>query len=131
LKLRFPYIVMTAGYCAIIFYLSSLSDVSVPGFEFPGADKAAHALIYGGLAATVWYGLKQSNEIVKRGLLLGMPLLFALMYGLSDEYHQLYVPGRAFDWLDWLADGVGALMAVLALNYWDERRSTKRTPVDS
>ena len=127
MKLRFPYIVMTAGYCAIIFYVSSLTDVSVPGFEFPGADKAAHALIYAGLAATVWYGLQRSNVTVSRGLSLGVPLVFALVYALSDEYHQLYVPGREFDWLDWLADGVGAATAVLALSYWDGKRS----PADS
>ena len=131
MKLRFPYIVMTAGYCAIIFYLSSRADISMPSWAFLGADKAAHALIYGGLAATVWYGLQRSNETVSRGLSLGVPLVFAWVYGLSDEYHQLYVPGREFEWLDWLADGVGAAVAVAGLGYWDGRRSPEDTPVDS
>ncbi|MCD6268587.1 MAG: VanZ family protein, partial [Deltaproteobacteria bacterium] len=30
-----------------------------------------------------------------------------LLYGLSDEIHQYYVPNREFSWMDLLADGAG------------------------
>ena len=131
LRMRFPYVVVTAGYCAIIFYLSSLEDVPVPGLDIPGMDKVMHAVLYGGLAATVWHGLRRSNETVNRGLLFAVPMIFALLYGLSDEYHQLHVPGRAFDWLDCVADGVGAAMAPAGLNYWDSKRSGGESAADS
>ena len=36
--------------------------------------------------------------------------VMALAYGLSDELHQAYVPGRQSSFYDVLADGAGALL---------------------
>ncbi len=55
-------------------------------------------------------------------------MLAAILYGLSDEIHQLYVPGRMFDILDILADSFGALLFILG--YWFLRRFRK-TPEPS
>lgn len=130
-KLRSPYVVVTAAYCAVIYYLSSLPDTALPNLSFPGADKAVHAVMYGGLAATLWYGLRRSNEEARRAVLVGVPLVFALLYGLIDEYHQLHVPGRAFDWLDWVADAVGAAVALGGVSFWDRNHSLDDEPTDS
>jgi VanZ family protein len=35
-----------------------------------------------------------------------------LLYGVSDEIHQLFVPGRGFQYYDILMDGVGALIGL-------------------
>ena len=37
-----------------------------------------------------------------------------LGYGLLDEIHQGFVPGRDPDWLDWLVDASGGLLGILA-----------------
>jgi VanZ family protein len=34
----------------------------------------------------------------------------ASLYGVSDEFHQLFVPGRACDPVDWLVDTCGATL---------------------
>ena len=39
----------------------------------------------------------------------------SVLYGFTDEIHQLYVPGRTADPLDLLADGVGAAIGAAAL----------------
>jgi VanZ family protein len=36
-----------------------------------------------------------------------------IVWGIFTEIIQLYVPGRSFDLLDWAADSLGALLALL------------------
>jgi VanZ family protein len=43
-------------------------------------------------------------------------VFLAWLYALSDEFHQLYVPGRTADWTDILFDWLGA--AVGAWLWW-------------
>ena len=42
--------------------------------------------------------------------LLISSLIFSSLYGLSDEWHQYYVPGRMSDVADWVADTLGAVL---------------------
>jgi len=122
-RLHWPYALLTAMYCAGIFYLSSrpnLPDAPAPWFEFEGMDKLAHATLYGGLAGVVSLGLWRSSHSIARPWHFAIPIAFALAYGLTDEIHQRYVPNRTFEWLDLLADGVGAtiVQAVLCPVLW-------------
>ena len=45
----------------------------------------------------------------RRGLLA---LVLATLYGVTDEFHQMFVPGRTADRYDVLADGIGATLGV-------------------
>ncbi len=125
-RFRWPYAVLTALYCAGIFALSaqpSLPDQAPTWLDFPGADKAAHAVVYAGLAALIYVGLIQSNSADPVPLVRAVPIVFATIYGLSDEIHQLFVPNRSFDLLDLLADAGGATISVLALEFWRSHRA--------
>jgi VanZ family protein len=42
-----------------------------------------------------------------------LALLICLLYALSDEFHQLFVPGRSGQFRDVLIDGAGAFLGVL------------------
>jgi VanZ family protein len=87
--------------------------VAPPEFAFPGADKIAHILLYGGLATMAAYGLRRSHP--KLGVIssfLGV-LIFASLYGASDEFHQYFVPPRSCDPFDWLSDTTGAFLALI------------------
>lgn len=42
-------------------------------------------------------------------------MVIAIAYGATDEWHQSYVPERLGSWIDLLYDGVGALIAGVAL----------------
>ncbi|MDX1613690.1 MAG: VanZ family protein [Candidatus Promineifilaceae bacterium] len=56
-------------------------------------------------------------------ILLAAFLLTAL-YGLTDEFHQSFVPGRRATWDDWLVDLLGAfLVGVVLWTRWARQRS--------
>lgn len=42
----------------------------------------------------------------------GLTILFTMLFALSDEVHQLFVPGRAFQIVDLIIDLVGSLFGV-------------------
>ncbi len=93
-------------YCLLIFALSAQSDLdTVSPVVIP--DKIAHLIEYAGfgfLLMRLLRYLEPEAEFVKH---LIWVLSVALIYGLSDEIHQLYVPHREFSWMDMLADGAG------------------------
>ncbi|MGE3841233.1 MAG: VanZ family protein [Vicinamibacterales bacterium] len=99
---------------AAIFMLSAqpaLPDVGV-------SDKQAHGLTYGALAVLVLRALARARW---SGVSMGSALssaVVATLYGVSDEWHQSFVPGRSSDVRDVVADAVGALIAVLAVWLW-------------
>lgn len=41
-------------------------------------------------------------------------VLLCLLYGITDEWHQSFVPGRSPDWHDLRNDTIGAALAMLA-----------------
>ena len=45
---------------------------------------------------------------------LPQPLIIAVLYGLSDETHQIFVPGRYFDLADLLADACGIYLGCIS-----------------
>jgi VanZ family protein len=92
-----------------------VSDMSQPpyidlGFDF--TDKILHALAYFGYGTclTAFYVVNFQNWS-KRALLIGI-ILFGALYGVSDEFHQYFVPGRDCDIFDWLADLTGILISI-------------------
>jgi VanZ family protein len=52
-------------------------------------------------------------------------VLFCIIYGISDEFHQSFIPGRFPNIWDVLADGLGALRVV----GWWRRREGERAKV--
>ena len=54
---------------------------------------------------------KQAITILKRKLCLG--ILFCVCYAISDELHQLFVPGRAGRLFDVCVDGAGACFGMV------------------
>lgn len=57
--------------------------------------------------------------------------LFAALYGLSDEYHQSFIPGRQMSTLDWGVDMLGAAIAaaLVAVVGWGGPRYRRRAPL--
>ena len=76
-------------------------------------DKIEHILAYGGLGFLLNLSLRIQNKftIVKK-----YPAWFTVLivssYGALDELHQLFIPGRSCDILDWTADTVGVIIGV-------------------
>jgi VanZ family protein len=61
-----------------------------------------------------------------RLVLLAMAFGLSALYAFSDEVHQLFVPGRTFQWSDLALDLGGSLIGVsafaLLLKFWRRKR---------
>jgi VanZ family protein len=103
--------------CAVvIFGLSSVGSLPAP----PGGltDKHAHFLTYGVLAALVVWGLTDRAPSRTTWRIAAAAVALATLYGVSDEVHQSFVPGREVSALDVAADFGGAALAAVALRAW-------------
>ncbi|MDI6738335.1 MAG: VanZ family protein [Nanoarchaeota archaeon] len=99
-------------YAGIIFYLSSLAQpLPAGGLEFDKKDLLLHAMEYFVLSALFLRAFLYS--CVKRPYLYSVVL--SVLYGISDEVHQLFVIGRVFSGYDMLANGVGSCLILLFL----------------
>lgn len=97
-------------YCGIIFFQSSFpSPEQVP--RFPFADKIMHFVAYGILGVLICRAAFNLNGLRGRWMLVFLiGVLGSTLYGLSDEWHQSFVPGRSCDAADVMADFVGAIV---------------------
>jgi VanZ family protein len=105
-----------AVYCLLVFLLSSIS--SVPALPGGMSDKTAHVLLYAGLGALTSRALAGGSTRPLRAGLATAAVAFAIVYGFSDECHQLFVPRRQFDLRDLAADAVGGLLGTGAWWAW-------------
>jgi VanZ family protein len=116
-----------AAHLLLIFTLSSVPHLPAP----PGrlTDKQAHAIAYGLLAGLICRALSGARLTgVTAGRALAAVLL-ATAYGVTDEWHQSFVPGRESDVADLYADALGAALAAVACfscgiigRFWREDR---------
>ncbi len=94
-----------------------MSSVSTPAESdpFPHFDKVAHFLVYGALALLIFRGFSGTFGSNKFLLAAIITVVVTVGYGMSDEFHQSYVPTRNSDINDIAADGIGAMTAVTLL----------------
>jgi len=75
--------------------------------------KSAHVLVYGGLGWLWWRAISPHRRASWSTILAAVGL--SALYGISDEIHQLYVPGRHGQVADVLFDTSGALAMMLVI----------------
>jgi len=96
----------------VIFIASSISDVP----PLPGgmSDTSGHSIGYAILGALLLRALAggRMRGVTWRTALATVVL--ATLYGVSDEFHQSFVPNRTPDVYDVLADATGATAATTA-----------------
>lgn len=93
-------------YMGIIFFLSSIPGKDVP-LLFPHSDKLLHLTEYGILGWLLRKALSFSS-LKYPGILV---VLIGTLYGLSDEIHQIFVPGRDMSIFDLTFDALGTVLA--------------------
>jgi VanZ family protein len=117
---RYLFRALTAGWMVLIYVLSSQPSLPTPEL-FPGEDLLAHIVFYAVLGGFLARSLAPPRVATKRILLL---TILVTAYGVLDEYHQSFVPGRDASAWDMLADGLGGFLAALVL-FWQDRRMAK------
>ena len=103
-------------YLILIFYFSSRSVIPASTLlaeRFYIRPYLQHVLIYAGLALTISravnYSKNSSNFLV---------VFSTTLYGLTDEIHQHFVPGRTFEFLDIGMDFIGAVLALVLIKLY-------------
>ena len=94
---------------AVIFVLSAQPDLSTGlGFWDLVLRKLAHACVFAALTL-LW--LRALGPLTDRALPAAVTI--SLLYAVSDEYHQTFVPGRHGSPIDVGVDAIGIGVAVL------------------
>ena len=112
----------------VIFLLSSIPSEEMPniGTWDTVLKKTGHMLGFGLLAVVFWFALQWKGKHAWTAFLL------TVLYGLSDEFHQSFVPGRnpsLVDALGFDASGAAILLLVLFLGKrWYQRRAGDKNP---
>jgi VanZ family protein len=121
----FRYWLPLIAYCLLIFIQSSSSrPVELP--TIPLIDKLLHGAGYSLLGILFYRAYRSRWPDASAWTVANASVLSASFYGVSDEIHQYFVPGRSADPWDWLADTVGAMLGVMgyhAFLYVSARKS--------
>ena len=109
------------AYMALIFVLSSFRLQPEVIEELPFKDKLVHTVEYAVLGGLCVYASQRTwpRHHALRTTLVGAFL--AVAFGVTDEVHQSFVPGRNADLMDLVADTLGASLGAVIAAVWGRR----------
>ncbi len=130
-------VIPALAWMALIFGLSSIPGVVHPDDDQiyslfvwlpPDLQNLLHVPVFGMLA---WLWQRAFRQSAARPALMdALAVVLTVAYGVLDEWHQAFVPGRYASFTDVLLDGTGALLGVLAgrwlLTRWTGRYAGQR-----
>ena len=109
-------------YAGLIAFLSSLSSpgIKIPSLFYGLDDKIIHAVEYAILAILCYRAYRWTfvKKLVRYASLLA--IVTAILFGITDEIHQAFVPFRHPDVWDLVADAVGSFLGVAAWKWYLE-----------
>ncbi|BFH76533.1 VanZ family protein [Thermus thermophilus] len=114
--MRPPYLLLALLWMGVLWWFSAQPATGV-GLPHPW-DKAAHFLAYLVLGLLLRLGLGGFS----------LAFLFASLYGVVDEWHQSFVPGREAFGLDLLADFLGAWVGARLWGRWEAPKTFPLEP---
>jgi VanZ family protein len=95
-----------------IFYTSSIPGVNIPSL-FAYQDVIFHFFIYSLLAYFFSRALKNTYSYIEVTKIIFFTVLFGIIYGLSDEFHQSFVAYREDSVIDVLIDSIATFVGSL------------------
>ena len=110
---------------AAIFFLSGMATLpSLPGGL---TSYTGHLIGYAILGALALRALARATWSGVTARAASLAWLWSAAYGATDEFHQRFVPGRNATVEDWIADAVGAAVAIGAIVIWRRIRQPAAT----
>lgn len=99
------------AWCVFVFTASSIPSPNIPALG-TYTDKVIHFGVYGTLCwlAHIAFHHQQNFTFKKYSLLAA--IVFTVVFGMSDEFHQMFTPGRSADIFDLAADTFGGLVYI-------------------
>jgi VanZ family protein len=108
--LRNLFLLCALGWAGVIFYLSHLPGADIPPM-FYGEDKLIHAFVFG-ILGIFTLGAMKTRADGYRAFQPWLAVTLVTAYGVLDEFHQHFVPGRTPDIHDVMADAVGGMLGI-------------------
>jgi VanZ family protein len=105
---------------AVIFYFSSQPSAELPNFGLIDylVKKSGHVTVYAVLALSLWFALEWRFDW------RWLAWLIAILYAATDEFHQIFTPGRHPSvWDVVIFDNVGALISLWVASWWKNKRA--------
>ena len=99
-------------YAGLIFYVSGISR-PLPGVSIPFLDKFLHICEYAVFGILAAKAFKNSSRKTFFENFKAFAVVGSVVYGISDEFHQSFIPLRQFSVLDMIADGIGGTIGVV------------------
>ena len=111
------------AWLSAIFIGSSIGNVPRVGDETTDGfvHRAAHLLEFAVLGALTLRALSKAQPVTKREMIVTM--IVVVLYGVSDEFHQRFTPGRSSEGTSVLFDVAGGLIGVWAYRWWRRRNN--------
>ncbi|MEJ2154974.1 MAG: VanZ family protein [Desulfobacteraceae bacterium] len=115
------------GFCILIFVQSAFpSPEQLPSFQY--SDKLLHLTAYAILAFLFCRAFNSTGRWRnRRRMVFLFGVVAATLYGMSDEWHQSFVPGRFAEIGDAMADFAGSLVGSWIYLHYLSRRSRSHT----
>ena len=141
------FVTLTCVYAVFLFSLSSLSSLPSPSewsflrafvdelmylledlglkflvyplyFAYRYPDKFGHVILYMGFGLLLNQTLTTSGNAVLSKYAVPFSIAIGMLYGITDEFHQSFVPYRSASSMDLLADFIGLLCAQLIFLFY-------------
>ena len=135
---------LSVAYAALIYYLSSLSSINIPirkYIDFPLAhqvkdfleqnglsfiidfmfycyynlDKIQHMVLYFGFGILLYLTFFNSEKYSFKKYAAIFAIVVGILYGMTDEFHQSFVPGRVASTADLFANSIGLTIAQVVI----------------
>ena len=105
-------------YLLLIVTMSSLSKPPAPKIDLFEIDKLYHLIEYSLLSFLLLRAFMNSPQKILSNDAIFFTVLATIIFGLTDEVHQAFVPGRSSSIADWVFDSLGAVAGVFAFRLW-------------
>ena len=123
IRIYFPFVF----WLILVFALSSYPKAIIPQSRYISWDKMAHVVEF----AIVGYLTSRTAFFSGSRFLYNgwvwIAILFGLIFAISDEYHQLHIPGRIASPFDVIADFMGVLLGVWIFRQAIRKRKSTQT----
>ncbi len=114
----------------LLLYLELSSIIDLVHYTYDHKDKVLHMALYFGFGVLLHFTFKNSKNVFLRRYAAILAIILGILYGITDEFHQSFVPGRSSSEWDVLADSIGVIIAqagiiVLTIKHFWGKKSKK------
>ena len=111
LKLFFKYWLPVLLYAILIFYVSSIHVYFLPR-NLVLLSYFFHVLEYLPFGFLICRAVKSTKSKFSLKKIFIFSTILVILYAASDEFHQMFVPGRYASFVDLFCDSVGAVIGI-------------------